>query len=190
MLDDVRKPEDLRFNEYLALMDDTAKLSDRRQRVSDLFVGINSLFLTAAGYVAGTSNLTSWRPTALCAAITVVTLVFNIVWVRLIGRYRALISLRIRYLTGLEKSLQADGTFSAIEMATEDGKKIEHPLRGIYSVEAASTLYKDAPKIGFSRLERGFVIIFMVAYPLLTLGVAAMTLLITVFHILPPLSLK
>lgn len=48
---------DLQFREYLAVADDTAKLSDRRQTVSDLFVGINRLFLAATGYVAISSQL-------------------------------------------------------------------------------------------------------------------------------------
>jgi hypothetical protein len=181
--------EDVRFREYLAVMEDTAKLSDRRQTVSDLFVGINSLFLTAAGFVAGTTQFTTWRPTALCAAITLVTLVFNSVWLQLIARYRALTNLRIRYLTGLEKSLQADGIFSPLDIASEDGKKVEHALRGVYGIEADS-LYRQAPKVGFYRLERRFIIVFMIAYPLLTAAVAAVSAAIIVFHLLPPLSVK
>ena len=41
--------EDPLLTEYLAIAENTAKLSDRRQTVSDLFLGINSLFWPPPG---------------------------------------------------------------------------------------------------------------------------------------------
>ncbi len=38
---------DFIFDEYKHVIENTAKLSDRRQTINDIFVGLNSLFLTA-----------------------------------------------------------------------------------------------------------------------------------------------
>ena len=111
------------LTEYLAIAENTAKLSDRRQTVSDLFLGVNSLFLAAAGFVAVSDNLKSWWAVGIVLAITVIAIVINSIWYRLIRRYRALISLRIRYLEALERALQEVGTFDEVMLSSEDTRK-------------------------------------------------------------------
>ncbi|MGO8946311.1 MAG: hypothetical protein ACLQUY_01345 [Ktedonobacterales bacterium] len=179
--------EDTRFQEYEKIMEETGKLSDRRQTVSDLFLGVNSLFLTAAGFSAVASNLKSWWSTGICAAIAVVALMINITWIQLIHRYRALVDLRFRYLEGLEKSLQSDGAFGTISMASADRKKVDQYPRGVFGVEAIA-LYSKGPRVGIYRLERRLILIFIFAYILLTAIVAALTYLI-INGVLPPLKL-
>lgn len=179
--------EDTRYQEYEKILEETGKLSDRRQTVSDLFLGVNSLFLTAAGFSVVASDLAAWWSTGICAAIALIAVMINITWIQLIERYRSLIDLRIRYLEGLERSLQEDGSFGPITIASPDRKKLETYARGIYGYEAAS-LYAAGPKVGFFRLERRLIQIFIMAYILLTALVAALTFLISI-HILPSLHL-
>jgi hypothetical protein len=45
------------------MAEETGKPSGRHQAISDLFVGVNSLFLTAAGFSLVFSRLTSWWAT-------------------------------------------------------------------------------------------------------------------------------
>ena len=123
--------EDPLLTEYLAIAENTAKLSDRRQTVSDLFLGVNSLFLAAAGFVAWSENLNSWWAVGIVLAITVITIVMNSIWYRLIKRYRTLISLRIRYLEALELALQDAGTFGSIILISEDGREKHTVSRGV-----------------------------------------------------------
>lgn len=177
------------FKEYLAVAADTAKLSDRRQTVSDLFLGINSLFLAAAGFVAISSHLTSWWAAIIVGAITCITIIFNIIWLRLIGRYRTLISLRIRYLEALETALQAEGTFSQVAILSEDGKQSIPVKRGVYLVEQDSSLYRKGAKVGFYRLERALVRTFIAAYVVLAVAEAVLTYLVT-SHMLDPLTIQ
>jgi hypothetical protein len=179
--------EDTRFHEYEKIMEESGKLSDRRQTVSDLFLGINSLFLTAAGFSAVASNLTTWWSTGICCAIAIVAIPINITWIQLIHRYRALIDLRSRYLEGLEKSLQSDDSFGTISIASADRRKVDQYPRGVYGVEAI-VLYSKGSKVGFYTLERRLVLIFILAYALLTAVVAVLTFLIT-NGVLAPLKL-
>ena len=174
------------LTEYLAIAENTAKLSDRRQTVSDLFLGINSLFLAAAGFVAVSNRLTSWWAVAIVFAITAIAAIINSIWIRLIGRYRALISLRIRYLEGLERLLQANGTFGDMKLVLEDSQKEVPATRGIYLIEQNSDLYSKGSKMGFYKLELGLVWVFFVAYIVLAVASVVFTYLVTA-QILSPL---
>jgi hypothetical protein len=193
------------LKEYFEVAEDTAKLSDRRQTVGDIYVGVNSLFLSGMGFVVVSSHLTNWWTAGICGAITLVTTAFNLNWRSLIVRYRNLIRLRIQYLVSLEKLLQRDGgEFSVtIQMApsgTENQRKghkeregkpsasAEPPKRGVYTIEGQSDLYLGGDKVGFFALELRFVYIFMAAYVLVTGAVVALTVLI-LDGFLPKLSL-
>jgi hypothetical protein len=178
--------DDSLLTEYLAIAENTTKLSDRRQTVSDLFVGVNSLFLAATGLIAVNNHLTSWWAVIVVAAIAGMAIIINLIWSGLIRRYRALISLRIRYLEGLERMLQANGTFGDMKLVSEDGKQELPATRGIYLIEQNSKLYSKGAKMGFYRLELGLVIVLSVAYALTAVGAGVLTYLVTT-HILSPL---
>jgi len=181
--------DDILFKEYQTVAEDTAKLSDRRQTVGDLFLGINSLFLAAIGFVAISGHLTSWWAVFICSAIMIITLLINSIWFRLIGRYRNLINLRIHYLQALERQLQESGMFTSVAMAVEGSKEPVHIARGIYLIENSFTQYKKGPKVGFYRLERQLVIVFMFAYVLLTVAVAVLTYLVSL-KMLAPMTIQ
>jgi hypothetical protein len=180
--------DDKLFEEYATIVENTAKLSDRRQTVSDLFLGVNSLFLASAGFVAVTSHLQTWWPVVICGAITVITFIINTIWLQLIKRYRTLINLRIRYLEGLESALQAQGTFGTISIDSEDSKKKTTVSRGVFLIEKDSTLYRKGAKVGFFKLESNLVITFRLAYVVLTIAVAILTYLV-INHYLPALNI-
>jgi hypothetical protein len=185
-----------RFQYYLALIEDTTKLSDRRQTANDLFVGLNVVIFTGMGVLFYGSHLKSWWVTGLYAAITVLALCLNSTWLRLNGRYRRLISLRIKYMTQLETELKAQDIF--VLYPERDGKKMSQEQRlpgdavrqttqgstqpltqpsGIFAVEYEHLYYRGW-HFGFAQLERTLILIFMVAYVLATLGVGVATYLI------------
>ena len=179
--------EDPLLTEYLAIAENTAKLSDRRQTVSDLFLGVNSLFLAAAGFVAWSEKLASWWAVGIVVAITVITIIMNSIWYRLIGRYRTLISLRIRYLEALEVALQESGTFGEVVLSSEDDKEKHAVLRGIYLIEKKTDLYSKGAKMGFYRLERGLVWVFIFASIALAVASSVLTYLVTAQILSPSL---
>jgi hypothetical protein len=181
--------DDTLFREYLSVAEDTAKLSDRRQTVGDLFLGINSLFLAAAGFVAISGHLTSWWAVIICGTIAIVTLLINSIWFRLIGRYRNLINLRIHYLQALERRLQEIGMFTTVAMTFEASKEPTPITRGIYLIENTFAQYSKGPKVGFYRLERQLVVVFMFAYILLAVAVTVLTYLV-VLQVFAPLTIQ
>jgi hypothetical protein len=170
-----------RLQYYLALMEDTTKLSDRRQTTNDLFVGLNVVFFTGMGALFYASHLKSWWVTGLFAAITALAFFLNFTWIRLINRYSRLVGLRIRYMHQLESALQSEGIFVSdppLPGAPVQPGSVPSMGTGVYTLEFQRIYTKDG-HFGFSRLERGLIVIFMIAYVLATLGVATVTYLIS-----------
>jgi hypothetical protein len=167
-------------------MDNTTKLSQRRQTTNDILTGVNVFFLTGMGAAFVSSHLTSWWLTALFGLITVFAWLFNITWLRLLNRYKTLIGLRIRYLEALEERLRQAGAFVEVEVLPEHAKQ---PIksRGVYTLEKAA-LYQPGSHWGFVRRERFLVLLFMLAYLVITGGVVALTQLIA-SNVLPPVRL-
>jgi hypothetical protein len=193
------QPSDPRFQYYLTLIEDTTKLSDRRQTANDLFVGLNVVIFTGMGVLFYGSHLRSWWVTGVFAAISILALLLNITWLRLNARYRRLVRLRIEYMTQLETELNAQAIFAQFpERSGKQAKK--QPVQalsadapeqmaqgntpplthrpGIFAAEY-ERLYYQGSQVGFSTLERTLILIFMVAYVLATLGVGVATYLIT-----------
>jgi hypothetical protein len=174
------------FQYYLALMQDTTKLSDRRQTTNDLFVGLNVVFFTGMGALFYASHLKTWWVTGLFAAITAIAFFLNFTWIRLISRYSRLVGLRIGYMHQLESALQSQGIF-VTDPPLPGAPGQPGTGTGIYTLEY-QRLYTKNARFGFSRLERGLIVIFMIAYVLSTIGVAVVTYLITT-HVIGPVSL-
>jgi hypothetical protein len=174
------------FQYYLALMEDTTKLSDRRQTTNDLFVGLNVVFFTGMGALFYASHLKTWWVTGLFAAITAIAFFLNFTWIRLINRYSRLVGLRIAYMHQLESALQSQGIFVA-DPLLPGAPGQSGPGTGIYTLEY-QRLYTKNARFGFSRLERVLIVTFMIAYVLATIGVAVVTYLITI-NVIGPVSL-
>jgi len=208
--DDDAKTTTPRLAYYLALIEDTTKLTDRRQTTNDLYVGLNVVFFTGLGALIYASRLDTWWVTGLYAAISALALALNLTWIRLINRYRRLIRLRIEYMQQLEIKLQALDVFVAPQVDSSKkrsqnrqasgpvtGEGPEQPAAGpgvpgvepvgIFAAES-SQLYRPGSHFGFSGLERGLIVIFMVSYVVATIGVAVATYLVTT-HVLGPLHL-
>ncbi|HEV7129379.1 MAG TPA: hypothetical protein VGN32_18235 [Ktedonobacterales bacterium] len=177
------RTESVDLTEYYALIQDTTKLSDRRQSTNDLFVGLNVLFLTGLGVVFISSHFTDWWATAIVCAIAIFTLWFNGIWIGLIGQYRKLINLRIRYLQALEDRVTARQGWVPVVVVPE---KTDVPVttRGIYSLEN-EVFYRARTGFGFFKRERHLIFVFMGAYLFVALSVALLTFAV-VHHLLPP----
>src|SRR5262249_31130818 len=172
--------------EYYAVMENTTKLSQRRQTTNDILTGINVLFQTAMGVVFVSSHLQSWLAAAIFGLITAFAFLFDITWIRLLNRYQALVGLRIRYLEALEERLRQGGAFVDVEIVPAQRQQAVR-TRGIYSVEKA-VFYRTGRGWGFIRRERFLVVLFMCAFLLLTAAVTVLTQLIA-SNQLAPLSL-
>lgn len=127
------------FNEYQMLVEDMAKLSDRRQMINTLFVTINTIFLTGVGYLLYKLGQAYGDNTQVLffaigfLVIAALTTVFNNAWRRIGGQYSNLVNLRVRYLKQLEVFMRASGFFPVFETSLSKTKKlVEIPPPGIY----------------------------------------------------------
>jgi hypothetical protein len=132
------------------------------------------------------SHLTSWWLTAIFGVITIFAWLFDITWIRLLNRYRTLIGLRIRYLEALEERLRLAGAFVEVEVLPENAKQ-PVKTRGVYTLEKA-VFYQPGRHWGVVRRERLLVLLFMLAYLMMTGGVAVVTQLIA-SQVLPHVTL-
>lgn len=183
---------DATFEEYKFVAEDTAKITDRRQTVNNLFITLNVLFVTGAGYLLS-QMLATTPPQPLywyvggMAAIAVITTLLNDTWLRLTDFSRKLINLRFRYLEALETRMRGiantfftdvdtplrgtDPTKSSSELPPSNypgaviavSDKRWVRTRGTYTVE--EVLYGN-PKhsIGFATLEKRITWTFIVTY--------------------------
>lgn len=206
--------EQLLFQEYALVVDETAKLSDRRQTVNDIYIGLNVLFLTAMGVAFVSSHLQSWWVTAICGLIAVFTTLFNTFWYRTVNRYQNLVRARYRYLRGIERKMQQQwpAIFPAIALPAKEppasqplsplppgapsaaAHEFDLAVRGIYLFEDAlreiskKQRQRNPVVFGFARLEKGTIIVLSSAYWLIAGLIALATYLIS-SGVWPPVKL-
>jgi len=177
----VNPPAVDRLDEYKIVLDDINRLSDRRQRSNDVFIALNGLFLTALGILLFASRLTTWWVPAALVVVSVVAVLINVIWLRSLRLYRRVSRAELQYANGLESLLRQSGA----EPVSLGGQREEF---GVLSLVARRVYGKNANR-GFSHLELLLASSLTLAYPILTLLVAALTYLIT-HGFLPPLSAK
>ena len=174
----------VRFEEYQSIYDNTTSLSERRQSINNLFVGINTLFLTAFGYLIINLPLQPWWPSIVFTIVTAPVIAINIIWYRLNHRYKNLINVRIIYLKALEDYLQTQG-FAALPITFPRDKHRNPPanvpssvtLVGIHNFEDDKTgelQRRLGPIFGFSSLEQGIIQVFVITY----IGITALVILL------------
>jgi len=166
------------MQEYQGVMQDTTTLSDRRQVSNDIFVGLNVLAFTGMGALFVSSHLTSWWTAEIFAVLTLAMWALDATWASLIGRYRRLINVRIRYLEALEEALHRTGLFTNVTVSPERSRDPAAVTRGVYTLER-QTFYGNKRGLGIGRRERLVIVIFMVAFGLAAAGVGIATYLVT-----------
>jgi len=170
-----------RLKEYEIAVDSFLRRSERRERTNELFIALNSLFITALGVFLLSSSLTTWWVAGTLVLISLFTTFMNIIWSRLLGRYRVFLACLGDYLTGLERSFQQEDK-GTIEIGGEHwGFGIESYINAKMKIERRGH--------GFTQLELRLVYLFLVVYPFITVLVLVLTYLIT-NHYLPPLAIK
>ncbi len=94
-----------KFDEYKLFIDDTARFSGRRQTVSNIYIAVNSLLLTAIGLLVkelGTEcTWTLLVPLPLIAAGALI----SCLWRQLILKYQKLVGFRIDVLREMEEKM-------------------------------------------------------------------------------------
>jgi hypothetical protein len=151
-----------KFEEYKLFVDDTARLSDRRQTVSNIYVAVNSLLLAAIGLLI--KELGATGPWTLLLPLPLITagIAISLWWYRLIRKYKELVGLRIDSLRDMEDKMP-------------DSVKMYHAEDKLYP-RAEDDKMISGKGLNFSDLEARLPMLFVVLYCIF--GVGSLTALV------------
>jgi len=169
----------LLFEHYRLATEDTGRVFDRRERSKDVFIGLNTLLITGVGLLVSQSLQTaSWYLPLVLAGIAVVATYINLTWLQQHNSYLGLISLRVAYLQALEERLQSLVDLGEIDTGRYSKRYAAKPTTvGVLKTEQL-TFYQTRARIGSSRLDRRLILIFLLAYPTITIFVAVVVYLV------------
>lgn len=142
------------FEQYHLIVEDTARLSDRRQTVSNIYLSANTLLASGIVLLAlqGAPNNGPLPPLILIVLIVIGGTVLCVGWGQLIESYKELVGLRIEMLKDIERRPEfSDLTQTYI---------LENAL---YDREQRQKINKK-PIFGFSRIEARLPRLFVILY--------------------------
>lgn len=148
-----------KFEEYSLFIEDTARLSERRQTVSNTYVAVNSLLLVAIGLLVKDLGATGvWR-LLLPVPLIVSGIIISRRWSELLSNYKKLVGFRINVLKDMEKKMSGiENMYLREELIYPmDGSGGSHSICGL----------------NFSDKEQALPKIFIVLYYLFGLGLIA-----------------
>jgi len=147
-----------KFEEYKLFVQDTAKLSDRRQTVTNTYIAVNSLLLGIVSFLVKDAADGQWWGLALALPLMAGGAVVCVYWRKFIVKYKALIGLRIdtlrqmEDLPGMESSVRMYHIEDALYPRDEEGEMI--PGKGL----------------DFSELEKRLPTLFLILYTTYAIG--------------------
>jgi hypothetical protein len=105
-----------RFDEYKAILENLQQLAGRRQSGNNIFVALNTTFLTATGVFLSTQPMfwKTWTTTAAVGVITLVVTPINILWLVALHRYLRGNKVRYDLLKEIEKPWPAPGLYRSM----------------------------------------------------------------------------
>ena len=158
---------ELKFEEYKLFVEDTARFTDRRQTVTNIYVAVNSILLAGTGLLLD-RGFQDWVTLAAIFAILVAGIYICLFWNQLIRKYKILVGFRINMLREIES--REDMQWSHRMYHREDElyprDEDDEPIPG--------------KKLDFSDLERRLPLVFIIVYA----AFAVFLLLAWVFNML------
>ena len=154
-----------KFEEYKLFVEDAARFSERRQTVSNIYVAVNTIILSAIALLVKDAGLDPvWR-----AFVIVLVLAAGIViclqWDRLIYKYKELVRFRIEQLRKIEEHP---------EMA--NSHRMYHAEDALYPRDAGGNPI-PGQSLNISDRERWLPRVFIFVYALFLLGFVIVRLL-------------
>lgn len=140
------------WDEYKTFIEDTQRLSDRRQAANNIYLSVNSLLLGAVALLVQLGGLDQWVFLPIVMLIAIAGWFICRDWKSLLLNYRKLLDVRFRELKKREERF--DGSFQ------------------MYHVEGRDLDYDDTEK-GFWRIEINLPAVFRFVYVVGVLILAA-----------------
>ena len=153
-----------KFEEYKLFVEDTARFSERRQTVSNIYVAVNSVILSAVAFLSKDAGFVPiWR-----AFVVMLVMAAGIVvcmqWYKLILKYKVLVGFRIRQLRLIEETEEMAGSH-----------QMYHQEDKLYPVDGEGHV-KSGEGLNFSDREIWLPRVFLIVYSVFLLGFVVMLL--------------
>ncbi len=153
------KPFDA-FDEYKLFVADTARFSERRQTVTNIYLSVNGAILGFVAFLTKDARLTNWWLVLTVLPLIVAGIVVCLFWRQLVFKYKALVKLRISVLREMEVSMPG-----SVRMYHKEDELYPRNLKG-------DTIGKS---LGISNLEASLPMVFIVLYVVFGVGLALAT---------------
>jgi hypothetical protein len=147
-----------KFEEYKLFVEDTARFSERRQTISNIYVAVNSLLLAAIGLLIKDLGARGVWTMLLPLPLVAAGIAVSLWWAQLIRKYKLLVGLRIDTLRGMEE---------LAEMA--ESVKMYHVEDRLYPRDAEGKVI-PGQGLNFSDLEVRLPWLFLALYSLFGVG--------------------
>jgi hypothetical protein len=147
-----------KFEEYKLFIEDTARFSERRQTISNIYVAVNSLLLAAIGLLIKDLGARGVWTMLLPLPLVAAGIAVSLWWAQLIRKYKLLVGLRIDTLRGMEE---------LPEMA--ESVKMYHVEDRLYPRGAEGKMI-PGQGLNFSDLEVRLPWLFLALYSLFGVG--------------------
>ena len=151
-----------KFDEYKMIIDDTARFTDRRQNVSNLYVTVNSLLLTAIAFIAKDANLKQFWILLFSIPLAIAGIFISSSWKQLLGKYKKLNRIRFDVLWEMEDDEALDGI-----------EKMYHKENELYPRDKKGKIIQGLG-LNFSDLESKLPMMFIVLYGVALVGIVGM----------------
>jgi len=153
-----------KFEEYKLFIEDTARFSERRQKVSSTYVAVNSIILSAIAFLVQDSPFTGRWQLLVILPLLIAGTTICLSWRQLILNYKKLVDLRIDRLRAMEELPEMEGS-----------SKMYHAEDRLYPRSSRGER-KRRKSLNFSDLERQLPWVFLALYGIFLIGVVVIIL--------------
>lgn len=133
-----------KFAEYALFIEDTARFTDRRQTVTNVYVAVNTILLSAVALLITNETLNRWLLTLAALAVLVGGLAVCLFWRQLIDKYKKLVGLRIGELRAMEELPAMAGSQ---RMYHAEDRLYQRDEQGRYRATGFSDLERQLPQV-------------------------------------------
>jgi len=141
-----------KFGEYKLFVQDTAKLSDRRQTVTNIYITVNSLLLGMISFLIKDAAGVKWWGLALATPLMTGGMLVCLFWKQFLKKYKVLIGLRIDTLRKMENLPEMEGSVRMYHVEDELYPRDEE----------GKTIAGEG--LNFSNLEKRLPTVFIILY--------------------------
>ena len=96
---------EVQFEEYSLFVEDTARFSERRQTVTNIYITVNGAIAGFITFLVKDSGLTNWWLVVAIWPLIIFGIMVCNYWQQLIDRYKKLVRLRLKVLREMEPKL-------------------------------------------------------------------------------------